>query len=174
MLLLGAVVLAAARDAETQRVAIEGEARLGIADHDRGVVDAQEEPPVGLLPARVALPLREGDQLEEVSVRVAKVEGLDAGGVRIPVGEALRARRGVLDAIRAQLRVGLRHVGDDDGDVLEPAVVAAAVLRERAPARRQEFVQLERLAAEPHRHHPQARAEHAPEALDGFARHLDV
>ncbi len=35
-------------------------------------------------------------------------------------------------------------------------------------------MQLERLAAEPHRHHAEACAEYAREAFDGVARHLDV
>src|SRR5262249_11498465 len=52
VLLLGAVVLATASHLEAQQVTIELEARLGIADDDGGVVNAQEEPVL-------RLPLRE-------------------------------------------------------------------------------------------------------------------
>src|SRR6185437_11628024 len=42
-LLLRPVVLALAGDPEPQPIAVEGHARVRIGDHDRGVVDAEEE-----------------------------------------------------------------------------------------------------------------------------------
>ena len=55
MLLFRPVVLRPARDAEPQHVPVETEALFGVADHDRGVVDSEEQSPgpVGV-PARIA------------------------------------------------------------------------------------------------------------------------
>ena len=55
----GAVVLAVAGDAQAEPVAVEREARLGVADRDRGVVDARGTAGPRRLPARVALVGRE-------------------------------------------------------------------------------------------------------------------
>ncbi|WP_200248776.1 hypothetical protein [Lamprobacter modestohalophilus] len=65
----------------------------------------------------------------------------------------------------AQMLVGPLHVTDDDGDVLEPAVVAARIGRDGTALRHQVFDELDALLAQ-----TQARAEQAVEVLDAFPR----
>jgi len=44
MLLLSSIILTLARDLEAQQIAIELQTRVGIRDHDSGVVDAKKQP----------------------------------------------------------------------------------------------------------------------------------
>ena len=84
--------------------------------------------------------------LEEVPIGIAEVEGADPAGVRVPVGQPLRAGRRVLDAVLAAARAyAFVHVADDDRDVLEDAIVGPHVGRHRPALRRQELGQLDRL-----------------------------
>ena len=118
-----------------------------------------------------ALAGREMQDLEHVAVGVLEVEGLDAG--RRPgssrAGAAGRSRRARRGCARSQ-RVGARHVAHDDRDVLEGAVVAARVDRDRAAARRQVLGELERLVAEPQARDAHAQPEDALEALPARRR----
>src|SRR4051794_3429832 len=107
MLLLDVVVLALAGDAHPEGVPVEPERLAGVRDDDGGVVDAQEQRRWGavLMPAVLSLPARERDDLEEMTVRIAEVERVDAAGVRVPIGQTLRSRRRVLDAVVSQFGV---------------------------------------------------------------------
>ena len=87
-LLLDAKVLARARDFQSERISIETEARVGVGDDDRGVIDAEEQP-IGLaMPLRIALTFGEVEDLEVIAIGIAKVEGGDAARVRIPGGNS--------------------------------------------------------------------------------------
>src|SRR5947208_11990352 len=93
MLLFRAVVLTAALDAYPQNVPIKFQTLISTADHDRSVVDAQEKFVARSMPLRIALAFRKLQDLEVMPIGVAKVEGLDAAGVFVPVGQPLRTSR---------------------------------------------------------------------------------
>ena len=74
----------------------------------------------------------------------------------------------------AQLRIGRVHVADDDRDVLEPLVVAAAVDGDRAALGREIVDQLDLLVAQAQAHDARAHAEHPEQVLVGIALDLDL
>src|SRR2546423_521842 len=78
--LLGLVALAPAGDLETERVAVELQALLGVAHDDRRVIDPEEDAIARPLPAGFALPGGELENLERVAVRVLEGERADATG----------------------------------------------------------------------------------------------
>jgi hypothetical protein len=92
-LLLWAPVLARPGHTKSKSVAIEGEARFGMVDYDRGVINAEEQLVGSPVPLRVAFSFRELENLEVVAVRILEVEGLDPAGVRVPVRGGLRFGR---------------------------------------------------------------------------------
>ena len=59
-----------------------------------------------------------------MSIQIVDVEGADAGRPDVPIRDGPRAGRGMLNRVLVQPGVRLIHVAGDDGDVLEPAVVA--------------------------------------------------
>ena len=124
-LLLGSVVGAVASHAKPKRVPIEPQARVRIGDDNRRVVDAEKQPAFGCLPLRVAFAGGELQDLERMTVGVLEVERLDSARRDVPIREPLRLGRCVLDLVLSEARIGGIHVGDDDRDVLEPAIVAA-------------------------------------------------
>jgi hypothetical protein len=77
--------LAIARNFEAQSLPVEGEAAVGIPDHDRHVVDAEEQFLARTVPFWVALALGKLEDLQMVAVGVLEVESLDAAGVRLGV-----------------------------------------------------------------------------------------
>src|SRR2546426_5404411 len=87
-------------------IPVEGEAALGVGDDDRRVIDAEKQAAPRPAPLRIALARRELEDLQEVTVRISEIEGADAGRVRVPVGQALGRRRGMLDLVLAQRRIG--------------------------------------------------------------------
>lgn len=54
VLLLGVVVFALADDLHPERVVIEPQRLVGVADDDRGVIDPEEQP-IGAMPSREPL-----------------------------------------------------------------------------------------------------------------------
>src|SRR5262249_62080760 len=115
-------------------------------DDDRRVVDPEKEPvePVGgAMPARIALPFRELEDLQGMAVRIPEVEGLDSSRVLVPVRQPLRAGGGVLDLVLAKPAGGCVRVPDDDRDVLEGAVIAAKPGWDRPAPRSQVLGQLD-------------------------------
>src|SRR5262249_41989187 len=113
------------------------------------------------MPFRIALAGRKAQDFEEVSIGIAEVERLDAAGAGIPIRQALRLGRGVGDAVCAQMRIRAIHVAYDDGDVLEPAIVAARIRGNRAPLWREVFGQLQALVTEAQTDDAHARTEDA-------------
>src|SRR5579862_2830516 len=110
MLLLGAVVLTHAGDAQPEGVAVEAQARRGVGDHNSRVIDAEEECLARGMPFWQSLARWERKNFEIVTVRVTKVERLDAARVRVPVRQALRAAGSVLDMEAAQTGIRGGHV----------------------------------------------------------------
>ncbi len=108
--------------------------------------------------------------LEGVPVGILEVEGRDPAGVPVPVGQALGPARGVADAILPQPGIGAVHVGHDDGDVLEGAVVRTRVRRDRPPLGGEELDEIDLLGSEAHPGASQPQPEDALEALPGLPR----
>src|SRR6266404_1815115 len=160
MLLFSTVVLAFARHFEPQRVPVKFQAGLRIPDDDGGVVDAEKQSVRRLVPLRIALVRREPQNFEVVTIRVTEVEGKDASGTFVPVGNSLRTGRGKLDVVLAQTLVGLVHITNDDRDMLKPMIVAARVDGNRAALGSQILNQLNMFVAQLHPDHAGPRPEH--------------
>jgi len=109
--------------------------------------DAEEQSTgiVVVLPSRACLCGRKPEQLERVSVWVAKLERAHAATARRQVLRSADADR-LPTRTRAQMRVGTIHVGYDDSEMLEPEIVAATVGRIRG-RRRSRLHERERLRA---------------------------
>src|SRR5215470_350757 len=84
------IVFAFARDAQTEKVAIELEARVGVGNGDCGMVNPQEDAITWAMPLGIALPLGKPKDFDRVLIRILEVEGLDATCVLVPIREALR------------------------------------------------------------------------------------
>src|SRR5262245_49669093 len=106
MLLLRTVVFALTDHFHPQHVAVELQTRLGVAYHDRRVVDSEEEFVWVLFrqaaPLRVALVARELQNLQRMSVWVLEVECLDPACVFVPIRQALWSGRCVLYVVLSQ------------------------------------------------------------------------
>ena len=140
--LFDVVVLAFAGNLHAERVAIEAQRSIRVVDHDRRVIDPHEQSPRGFVPSRLSFVRRERDDFDEVPVGIAKVEGADTTGIRIPVGKPLRTGRGVLDPVLLQPLVRLRDVADHDRDVLEETIVGTDIRRNGSSFRRQKLGEL--------------------------------
>src|SRR5262245_10467187 len=127
MLLFGAEVLALTHNRQAEDVPVERQAGLDIAHHDGGMIDAQKQAIRWLMPFRVALPSGKLQDLQRVTIGILEVKGSNAPGTGVPVRQALRPRRGVLDLVLAQPLVGSIHVADDKRDMLKPAVVTPRI-----------------------------------------------
>src|ERR1044072_899256 len=109
MFLLGAVVLTAARDVQTQSIAIKLQTRFSVAHNYCRVIDSQKQP-VLLLPLPITFTRRELQNLQPVLVRIPEVKSLDAARVLVPVGQTLWTSRRVFDFVLSQQRISFIHV----------------------------------------------------------------
>src|SRR5712692_1194920 len=166
MFLLGAIVFACSRDSQTEQLAIELEAGVGVGDHDGGVVDPQKEPVVGALPLRSTFTIGELQNLHGMFVGVFEIESLDSARVFVPIRQPLRTRGGVLNFVLPKNRVGAVHVADDDGDVLKPDVVASGINGNGAALGSQKLQKLNGFTSQLQRHNSNARPEYAEEVFD--------
>src|SRR3954452_17780343 len=107
VLLLVAIVLAGARYAHSELIAIKQQACIGIADRDGGMVDSLEKFWTGLLPAWIALTRREMDDLKHMPIGITKIERLNPSCLRIPRGQRFGTARDMLNVMFAQPAVGL-------------------------------------------------------------------
>ncbi len=80
----------------------------------------------------------------------------------------------MLDLVLAQPLIGAAHITDNNGDVLEPPIVAARVCRNWPSLGRKIFGQLDEFVSQPHAHHAHAEAKDALKMLIGIASHFDV
>src|SRR6266436_5602244 len=72
----------------------------------------------------------------------------------------------------AKSGVGLVHIADNDGNVLEPAVIALGVDRNRTTAWRKELHQFDMFVSQRQAYHPQAQTKNPIEVLIGVARNF--
>src|SRR5690349_14963379 len=113
-----------------------------MSDTDCRVVDAEEKS-IFALPAGGSLAFREPDEFEVVSLRVPVVKRPDACHRREIVWQGLRRGAYVPDVMSAQRGIGYIYIADDDGEVLKPQIVTAAVRRNGAASwRRSELSEL--------------------------------
>src|SRR5262245_16522591 len=124
-LLLGPVILTLTSHAKAERVPITAKALSGVADDNCRVIDTKEKPVARSVPSLISLAYGKPQDLERMAVRVLEVERADPARIQVPIREALRRRRGVLDAMLSEPRVGTIHVAHDDRDVLKPTIVTA-------------------------------------------------
>src|SRR6266849_412378 len=174
MFLLGAIVLAFSGDAHSQEIAVEPEAGIGIPYHDGSVIDAHRELIGRTVPFLQTLVGRKLQYFDGMSVRILEIERRDAGSILVPVGKALRPGGGVRDLVLPQQTVGLVHVADDDGNMLEPAVVAARINRDRPPFRGEVFGEFDGFISQPHSYNPHPKPEDTREVLVVVTRYFDV
>src|SRR4051812_41480901 len=83
--LLGAVIFALAYDAHAKQFAIKAQAGVGIANHNRSMVDSEEKIARSAMPLCCALPGRKLQDFKRVAIGILEIEPADAGGVLIPV-----------------------------------------------------------------------------------------
>src|ERR1700739_614178 len=173
-LLLDAEVLARPGDPQAKHVAVEAQARVGVAYDDRRMVDAEKQPATFCVPLCRALVGRKGQQLEVVAIWVAEVERLDAARIGIRVRQTLRCRGGMLPPEAPQARVRRPHVAHDDRNVLEGAIVAVQVGWNPPAARREKFHELDALIPQPQPRDPQTHAEQPEQSLVALTEQLPV
>src|SRR4029434_570522 len=138
------------------------------------MIHTQKKTAVGLLPLRVPFTRWKVDELQVVAVRILEVESLDAGRRLIPVGNPLRPGGSVRYFMHAQLLVGLVHVADDNGDVLEPLIVAARVRGDWSASGHKISGEFDELIAQTHAHDSHPLPEDALKPFVFVAYHLDV
>src|SRR5713101_5403563 len=124
------------------------------------------------MPPGIAFTVGELQNFDGVLIGVFEVESFDATRIPVPIGQALRAGGGVLDFVLPQNRIGAVHIANDNGDVLEPNVIAPGIYGNRATLRSQKLQQLDGFAAELHGDNSNARAEYAEEVLDVVSGYL--
>src|SRR2546428_10130488 len=127
MFLLCAVVLALSSHSHSEYVTVELQTAVGIAYDDRRVINAKEHFVAWTMPSVQALVRRKLENFQRVTVRILEIEGPDTGRVLVPLRQALRSSGRVFHFVLAQPPVGLIHVADDDGYVLEGAIVAVSI-----------------------------------------------
>src|SRR5262249_31797268 len=98
------------------------------------MVNAEEELLRGAMPFCVAFVWGKLQAFERVSIRIFEVEGLNALCFGVPLGKLLGTGRSMFDLVLPQPAVRALQVTHNDGDVLEPAVMAARVCRYRFPS----------------------------------------
>src|SRR5262249_10808984 len=113
------------------------------------------------MPARVALAGREVEDFQVMAVRIAEVKRLDATRIGVPVRQPLWSSGSVPDFVPAQVLIRPVHVIDDNGDVLEPAVVATGVFRDGSTLWGEKLHEIEMLLAQSHTDNAQTQAEDA-------------
>ena len=86
-------------------------------------------------------------------VWVLEVKRLDTPCVLVPVWKTLRAGRRVFDIILSKDLVGAIHITDDDGDMLEPKIVAPRVNGNGPTAWSEELDEFDGLQAQSHPDH---------------------
>src|SRR5215831_5691904 len=112
------------------------------------------------MPLRVALVWREPEDLQRVTVRIAEIECADSPGILVPSGKQLRPRRRILNLAFTKPVVGAVHVADDDGNMLEPSVVATRIGRCGAASWGQELRQFDVFVAQAHPRHARVKTKY--------------
>src|SRR5438067_13677503 len=150
MLLLDSVVLTLSNLLQTEGIAIKLKTSLGVIDDDRGVVDPEKQLAGLSMPLWITLTVWEPQNLESMLIGIFEVEGFDACRILVPFRQGLRGGRRVLHFILPQPCIGLVHIRDYDGDMLEPSIIAAGIDWNGAALWREVFGKLYRLVTELH------------------------
>src|ERR1700747_2046417 len=102
MFLLGAVVFAFAGDSQSQQIAIKAQARFCVSHNDCSVINSEKELVGVPMPFLLSLIRRELQNLKWMAVGIFEIESLYSRGILVPVWQALRPRRRVLDLVLAE------------------------------------------------------------------------
>src|SRR5215471_5356171 len=148
--LLRTVIFALSGNPQTKKIAIKLEARFRVGNCDCGVINSEKKAAIKTMPLGITLPFGEPEDFDGMLVRILEVESPDAACVLVPIREALRRGRGVLDLVLTENCIGEIHVADDDGDVLKPEVVALRIHGNRASAGSDKLNELDRFVAKFH------------------------
>src|SRR5262249_11986186 len=89
--LLWAVILAFSGNSQTEKIAVKLQASVRVRNSNRRVVDAQKKAVSRAMPLGIPPALRKPEDFHRMLIRVLKVEGSDAAGIFVPVGQPLRA-----------------------------------------------------------------------------------
>ena len=160
VLLLGSVIVTFTNHLHSEQVSIEMQTGFGIGYSDCSVVNSQEKPVGCAMPFLRTFAWGELENLQWMLVGILKVKRPDPAGILVPIGQPLRGGRSVFDFILPQPLVGLIHIADDDGDVLEPEVVAAGINRHGAALGSKVLDQLDALVSQFQPYHPHAQTKH--------------
>src|SRR5215472_3093584 len=125
--LLRTVIFALSGNPQTKKIAIKLEARVGVGNGDRGMVNPQEDAVARMVPLGITLPLGKPKDFNGMFVRILEIESPDAACVLVPIRETLWRGRSVLDLVLMENRIGAVHIADDDRNVLKPEVVALRI-----------------------------------------------
>src|SRR5215831_4184073 len=91
MLLFDAIILALPGYPQSKQVPVEPQTGLGVAHRDRRVVDPHEQLVSRPMPLWIAFIRGELQDLQRMAVRIFEVERPYAGGVLVPIRQALRS-----------------------------------------------------------------------------------
>src|SRR5690606_29298800 len=108
---------------------------------------------------------REVDDFEEMSVRVPEVKSPYASRRFVPFRNRLGRRRCERDFIFSQQLKCPFHIANDNGNVLEPAVITPRAWRIGPALGRKVLRKLYYLISEPHAYYPHPDPEHPFQAL---------
>src|SRR5271166_825721 len=172
--LLCSVVIALAGNSQTEQIAVELEAGIRVRDGDGRVIDPEKQAVVAAMPFRISLALWKFEDFDRVLIRVLKVKGLDPTGIFVPIGQALWSRGGMFNLVLPKDLIRAIHVAYDDGDMLEPKIVASGIDRNRTSTRREKLDKFDRFIAKLHPNHPHACTKHPEEMFDVVASQLRV
>src|SRR5271166_5083863 len=172
--LLCSVVFALSGNSQTEQIAVELEACIRVRDGDGRVIDPEKQAVIVAMPFRISLALWKLEDFNRVLIRILKVKSLDPTGIFVPIGQALRSRGGVFNLVLPKDLIRAIHVAYDDGDMLEPKIVASGIDRNRTSSRREKLDKFDRFIAKLHPDHPHARPKHPEEMLDVVTSQLRV
>src|SRR5712691_4367599 len=163
MFLLCAVVLALSSHSHSEYVAVELQTAVGIAYDDRRGINAKEHFVAWTMPFVQALVRRKLENFPRVTVRVL-----------VPLRQALRSSGRVFHFVLAQQWVGLIHVADDDGYVLEGAIVAVSIHGDGPALGGEVLSQLYVFIPKPHPDYVHPQPEDPLQVFVSLARHFRV
>src|SRR5262249_42736327 len=146
----GIVIFTLTRDFQTQGISIKLQTLRRVPDDNRRVIDTQKQRTYGMLPFRIAFAFGELQNLQVMAIRIPEVKSLDTASILVPLRQALRTGRRMLNLVLAEQAVSLLHVTYDDGNVLEPAIIAARIDWKRPAAWRKIFRQLQEFLTQFH------------------------
>src|SRR5262249_42194192 len=169
---LRTVVLALPCYLHSESVPVELQTCFCLRNDESRVIYSQKQLAARNAPLWISLVWRKPQHFERMAVRIAEIERANSAGVLVPCRQELRAGRRMLHLVLAQPLVGAIHISHDDGDVLEPSVVAASIDWRGPSSRREELREFDVLFTEAHPRRPRPKTKHAGKALVVLTVHL--